>query len=89
MEKFLSGGFFFCLKGPRSENFKNSYYLSEMANFEHDFCFESLKCLKKLKIVKEESMAKSKKRRKLATFLTPFSGKQHQNLFTSEIVPLD
>ncbi len=30
----------FSMKGPKSENFKNSYLLSEMANFDYDFGFE-------------------------------------------------
>jgi hypothetical protein len=30
----------FSLKGPKSENFKKSYLLSDMANFDYYFCFE-------------------------------------------------
>jgi hypothetical protein len=30
----------FSLKGPKSENLKNSYLSSEMANFDYNFCFE-------------------------------------------------
>jgi len=30
----------FSLKGPKSENLKNSYLLSDMANFDYNFCFE-------------------------------------------------
>jgi len=30
----------FSLKGPKSENFKKSYLLSDMANFDYYFYFE-------------------------------------------------
>jgi len=31
----------FCLKGPKSENLKNSYFLSEMAYFDYYFCLDT------------------------------------------------
>jgi len=40
IENFLR--YHFSLKGPKSENLKKSYLLTEMANFDYNFCFELL-----------------------------------------------